>query len=60
MKTTVTETIDKNGRVTKRVTVTEDEQYPVMPIYPAPYIPLRPPDITWPPYTPQVTCNSIQ
>ena len=41
MKTTITETFDKDGRVVKRVTVTEDEQT-IAPILPAPFLPAYP------------------
>jgi hypothetical protein len=53
MKTTTTETFDKNGKIIKRVTVTEDEQVLAPPTYPMPFYPgpsdlrkLIPPDFT--------------
>jgi hypothetical protein len=36
MKRTITETFDKDGRVTRRITV-EEEENPIQPLYPAPY-----------------------
>jgi hypothetical protein len=37
MKTTMTETFDKNGKIIKRVTVTEDEQVLAPPTYLLPF-----------------------
>ena len=39
MKTTMTETFDKNGKIIKRVTVTEDEQVLAPPTYLLPFYP---------------------
>jgi hypothetical protein len=39
MKTTTTETFDKNGKIIKRITVTEDEQVLAPPTYPLPFYP---------------------
>ena len=61
MKTTTTETFDKDGKVVKRVTVTEDEGAPVWPVYPSPVLPYPtyPPTQVvpyYPPYT--ITCHT--
>ena len=60
MKTTTTETFDKNGKVIKRVTVTEDEQMPSYPPGLSPHVPPSqfPRDPCDPSYWPPiVTCG---
>ena len=54
MKTTTTETFDKNGKVVKRITVTEDEGIPIGPVYPAPILPAPHPVYDLPPYPPVI------
>ena len=63
MKTTITETFDKTGKVVKRVTVTEDEQILTSPAYPAPIYPIYPPQpFPWNPTPntgwPIITCET--
>ena len=54
MKTTTTETFDKDGKVIKRETVTEDEQILSPPVSPYPISPNYPPT-PWPPGWPTIT-----
>jgi hypothetical protein len=63
MKTTTTEILNKEGKVIKRVTVTEDEQVLAPPTYPMPFYPVYTPQ-TMPLYDPRpdigppiITCN---